>query len=452
VPTRRTPRSPHPRRPARPRVGPPRVGPGGWTALARLAAAGLTAGTLLLPALAAAAVPATTAPAGGTTGATSDPAQAAAGYLARQLVGGTHLSFEGSTLPDAGMTADAVFSMAAAKVAGTAQAAATGWLAANSAGYIDAVGAFGGPSAGAYAKLALVAEVTGGDPHAFGGVDLLTNLSALECPAAGRPECAGQVGAFRSSSADAVINMVTQALAVIALTRSPVAADHPDAAAVDFLTGQQCPDGGFPVPIHAAGGACVSEVDGTAFAAQALVAAGRTEPAKAALDWLASVRQPNGSFANSGGPSANSTAVAVEALVAGGRDASASVAWLRSQQVGCAGPAVQRGAVRFAGAFDAKALRATSQAGMALAGQSFTTLTGAGSTPAGPLLACAAAPTPTPSPTPVTTTPPPAAAPPPPVLAETNALDGRAVTLLGALGAALLAAGAAALLLARRRA
>jgi hypothetical protein len=433
-----------------------------WPTPARLTAAGLVAGTLLVPVLAvaaappAAALPAAAPPAGTAVaaGATGDPVQAAAGYLARQLVGGTHYVFDfDGTTPDAGLTADAVFSMAAARVAGTARTAATGWLAANSADYLDAAGVNGGPFAGSYAKLTLVAEVTGGDPHAFGGVDLLGKLRELECPATGRPECAGQVGAFRNTTADGAFNVVTQALAVIALTRSPVPADHPDAAAVDFLAGLHCPDGGFPVPVLAPGADCVSEVDGTAFAVQALVAAGRAEPAKAALDWLVSVRQPNGSFANKTEPNANSTAVAVQGLLAGGRDATSSVAWLRRQQVGCAGPAAQRGAVKFAATYDGQALRATTQATAALAGQSLITLTAGDSTPAAPLLACAAAPAPTtPAPAP-TTTPPPAAAPSPgPGLAETNALTGTAVALLGALGAALVAAGAFALLLARRRA
>jgi hypothetical protein len=347
--------------------------------------------------------------------------------------------------------------MAAAKAAGTARLAATGWLAANSAGYIDVGNANGGPFAGAYAKLALVAEVTGGDPHAFGGVDLLGDLRALECPSVGRPECAGTPGLFRNAIRDGGANVVSQALAVVALSRSPVAADHPDAAAVAFLVSQQCPDGGFPSLFPAAGAACVSDVDGAAFAVQGLLAAGRAEPAKAALDWLTSVRRADGSFASKDFttgeevPNSNSTAVAVEALVAGGRNAASSIAWLRRQQVGCAGPAAQRGAVKFASTFNGQALRATAQATVALAGQSLITLTAAGSTPAGPLLACAAAPT-TPAPTtPAATTPPPAAAPAP-GLAETNALNGTTIGLLAAIGAALVAAGAASLLVVRRRA
>lgn len=417
----------------------------------RLAAVALVAGVFALLALVA-------TPAGAAPASTSDPAAAAAGYLARQLTDGTHYVFDfDGTTPDYGLTADGVFGMAAAKVAGTAQAAATGYLAANAAGYIDSAGAFGGPFPGAYAKLALVAEVTGGDPHAFGGVDLVAALAALECPATGRPECAGTPGLFRNSTADGGFpNVVTQALAVLALSRS-AAADHPDAAAVDFLAGLACPDGGFPALFPAAGATCVSDVDGTAFAVQALLAAGRAGPAGAALDWLVSVRHADGSFVGNGLANANSTAVAVQALLAGSRDAALSVAWLRGRQVGCAGPAAQRGAVTYSGTFDANALRATTQSATALAGQPLTTLTAAGSTADAPTLACAGtpttvAPTPTPSTTPTvapTTTPPPAAAP---ELPNTNGTDGRLTVLLGIVGVALVGAGAGALLATRRRA
>ncbi|MEN3362085.1 MAG: hypothetical protein V7637_6067 [Mycobacteriales bacterium] len=435
-----------------------------WPDRARFAVAALVVGVLALPVLSA-------APAAAEPGTTSDPAAAAAGYLARQLTDGTHyvFDFDGST-PDFGLTADGVFGMAAAKVSGTAQAAATAYLAANADGYIDSAGAFGGPFPGSYAKLALVATVTGGDPHAFGGLDLLARLAALECPATGRPECAGTPGLFRNSTADGGFpNVVTQALAVLALSRS-VAADHPDAAAVDFLAGRACPDGGFPSLFPAAGDPCASDVDGTAFAVQALLAAGRVAAANAGLDWLMSVRLADGSFVGTGVANANSTAVAVQALLAGGRDATPSVGWLRGRQIDCAGPDVQRGAVTYTGTFDGNALRATTQSAAALAGQPLTTLTAAGSAADAPTLACVGAPpttpattstptptgaptpTPTGTPTPTvapTTTPPPAAAP---ELPNTNGTDGRQIVLLGVTGAALVGLGAAALLAARRRA
>ncbi len=408
--------------------------------------------------------PAAMAAAPTASGTTTDPAKAAAGYLARQLVGGDHyvFDFDGKT-PDAGLTADGVFGMAAAKASGTALTAATGWLATNAGDYIDAAGAFGGPFPGSYAKLALVAEVTGGDPDAFGGLDLLGELTALECPAAGRADCAPtETGLFKNATKDGGFpNVVTQALAVLALSRSDASADQPDTAAVDFLVGQQCPNGGFPSLIPAAGATCVSDVDGTAFAVQGLVSAGRDGPAGKALNWLQSVRRPDGSFVGNGAPNANSTAVAVQALLAGGRDAAQSVGWLRARQVGCAGLPAQHGAVTYAGTFDKSALRATTQAAAALAGAPLTTLTSAGAAPDAPVLACAAPPStsPTGSPTAPPTAPPtsPAAAPagnpaPQPGLAATNGVSGSAVRLLAGLGAGLVVAGVAAILLVRRRA
>jgi len=400
-------------------------------------------------------------------GTTTDPAKAAAGYLARQLVDGTHyvFDFDGKT-PDAGLTADGVFGMAAAKSSGAAITAATTWLAANAPGYIDTAGAFGGPFPGAYAKLALVAEVTGRDPHAFGGIDLLGKLRMLECPAIGRPDCApGQAGLFKNTTTDGGFpNVVTQALAVLALSRPDAGGDGPGAAAVGFLVRQQCTDGGFPALFPAAGTACESDVDGTAFAVQALVLAGRGAAADKALSWLESVRRPDGSFANStGAPNSNSTAVAVQALLAGGRGASTSVAWLRARQVGCPGPVAQRGAVTYAGTYDKTALRASTQATAALAGSPLTTLTSSGAGADALVLACAAPPPPsapptsptgshTPAPTtaPPTTTPPGNAAPQP-SLPATNAANGSAIRLLAGVGAALVAAGVGALVLVRRR-
>ena len=418
-------------------------------AVRRLAAAALAAAALTAPALLLAAPAATAAPA-----TTTEPAPAAAGYLARQLVGGTHYVFDfDGTTPDQGLTADGVFGMSAAKTSGTAIAAAAGWLAANSAGYIDAGNAFGGPFPGSYAKLALVAEVTGADPHAFGGVDLLANLRALECPATGRAECAGTAGLFRNATPDGGYpNVVTQSLAILALVRSPRPADRPSDAAVDVLVGQQCVDGGFPSLFPTGGAACVSDVDGTGFAAQALVAAGRTAATTSALDWLTSVRRPDGSFVGNGTPNSNSTALAVQALAAGGRDATASVAWLRSRQVGCAGPAAQRGAVTYAGTFDATALRATAQAALGLAAVPLTTVTAAGAAPEAAVLACAS-PSPTASPT-ASPTGSPTAAPtsPRPGLPATSGIDGIATAWLAGIGGALVAAGAVALLATRRRA
>src|SRR2546423_516735 len=83
------------------------------------------------------------------------------------------------------------------------------------------------------------AQVPARAPHALGGLGLLGKLRVLECPAAGRPGCtAGEAGLFKSTTKDGGFpNVVTQALAVLALSRSTIAGDHPDDAAVAFLLG-----------------------------------------------------------------------------------------------------------------------------------------------------------------------------------------------------------------------
>jgi hypothetical protein len=420
--------------------------------------AGAVAGTAVL----LAAGPAAAAPAPPI--ASADSAALAGGFLSRQLVDGTHYNFVGFDGADFGLTADGVFGMAAAKTAGTAQAAATGYLADNAAGYIDTAASFGGPFPGSYAKLALVAEVTGGDPHAFGGLDLLGALRALECPAAAPAPCAP--GLFRNGTDDGGFpNVITQALAVLALARSGVEADHPSAAAVAFLRGQQCPDGGFPSDLVAAGGACKSEVDSTGFAVLGLVAAGADVAAP--LAWLRSVRAANGSYTGVGGTaSANSAAMAAQAQLAAGDDASLTIGWLRSLQVGCEGTAARRGAITANGTFDDTTLRATTQAAVSVAGAPLTTLTAEGSAADGAVLDCPAPPTSPASTTPPTTPPAPSTPAPPappappaqpapvphePELANTNAADGGVLTGLGALAAALIIAGTGAVVAARRR-
>ncbi len=105
------------------------------------------------------------------------PEQAAANgaaYLAEALADGGHLvsSLPGSEdQPDYGNTADAVVALAAqgsTEQAGTSAA----WLEKNAAGWA----AQSGPAA--YAQLIFAAHATGADPRAFGGTDLVKQLTA----------------------------------------------------------------------------------------------------------------------------------------------------------------------------------------------------------------------------------------------------------------------------------
>jgi hypothetical protein len=315
------------------------------------------------------------------SGQTHNRADAAAGWLARQMVDGDHfeVDFGGQIFPDQGLTVDAVFAFATAKVADDHAGRAMQWLARPDilTGYIGdgAVESYAGPTA----KLALAVQVRGGDPASFGGADLLTRLRALQQPS----------GRFTDQSAFGDFsNAFSQSLAILALDRTATGA--PGAASA-FLAASRCPDGGYPVLF--AQPVCTSEVDATAMAVQALLAAGRFADAAPGLNWLVSVQGTDGGFASVAGvANANSTGLAGQALRAGLRPIAAARAtlFLIGLQVGCGGAAADRGAVAFdASGFDpATAVRATAQAILGMAGAGFPHLTAHGSRPGAPILAC----------------------------------------------------------------
>ena len=338
----------------------------------------------VLAAAAAALVPlagtATAAPAAAPR--TVLPDDAAAGWLARQLVDGDHLetSFGGTSFPDQGLTIDGVLAFSAAKVAGSAASAATAWLARPD--NIDAYTGGGAEEsyAGPTAKLMLLAEVRGANPRSFGGVDLRSRLLDLLTPS-GRFSDRSAFGDFS--------NAFGQSYAIVALTRNGGA----PASAVTFLTGRQCADGGFPVDFATL--PCVGDVDATALVAQALRSAGRTAAANRAAAWLVSEQQSGGGFAagdGTGTANANSTGVAGQALADSGRVVPAVRAglFLARLQVRCSGPVADRGAIPFdrSGFDPATATRATAQAVLGLTGVGLSRLSAAGSQPGAPVLAC----------------------------------------------------------------
>ena len=296
------------------------------------------ASAALLALLTASAVVASPAQAAPPT--TDDPAAAAAGWLSRQFVDGNHLetTSSGQVFPDYGLTLDAVFGFAAAGVAGDTAEAAMAWIGepANLASYVG-----NGSTesyAGSLAKLSLSAQVQGLDPTAFGSarVDVLARLRALITPS-GRFSDKSSFGDFS--------NGFSQSYAVLTLAR----AGSVPPAAVSFLAGTACPDGGFPQTFGDA--PCRSAVDTTAVAVQALVAAGDGAAAKAGFRYLVGVQRADGSFVDvaSGEPNANSTGLAGQALRTAGSTAAAgrAAAYLRSLQSGCTAPAARRGAIAF---------------------------------------------------------------------------------------------------------
>ncbi|HVT22762.1 MAG TPA: prenyltransferase/squalene oxidase repeat-containing protein [Mycobacteriales bacterium] len=299
---------------------------------------------------------------------TKDPAAAAAGFLARQLAANGHhlvVEFDGKKYADDGETADAILSLDAAGVAQREAAAATDWLKKDVANYLG--GELPNVYPGAAAKLLLVAEAQHANPESFGGVDLVAAIVGTE---GGGGAAAGEYQNPDDTQFSA--SVLVQSLAVLALSGSAVA-EGPSAAAVSFLAGQQCASGAFQVAIRpdTTVDCAAGDVDATAYAVQALLAAGAHGPANAAAKWLVSAKNADGGWGETPGAAseANSTALAVEALVAAHRSATSGLKWLRSHQQTCKAKASQRGAVRLQGKkFDlATAIRATSQAGAALA-------------------------------------------------------------------------------------
>ncbi|MFJ1707052.1 peptidase [Kitasatospora sp. NPDC088346] len=347
--------------------------------LRQRAAALLATGTLAVTAL----LPATTASADTPApGGTRRPDAAAAGWLARQLVDGDHFEtvFDGTAYPDQGLTVDAVLALAAARTADGAAARATSWLARPDVltGYIGdgATEAY----AGATAKLLLAAEVRGTDPTTFGGVDLPARLRSLQTPA-GRFSDRSQWGDYS--------NAFGQSYALLALDRTPAGAP---AAAVDFLAGSQCADGGFPLNFGQP--TCASDPDATALAAQALAVTGRHAKARAGLTWLAGHQLPGGGLAAAGAVNgnANTTGLAAQALLSGAHLPAGLKArtFLTGLQAGCTAPTADRGAVAYdaTGPNPATAKRATAQAVLGLAGTGLAHLTAHGARPDTPTLSC----------------------------------------------------------------
>jgi hypothetical protein len=325
---------------------------------------------------------------------TSRPTAAAAGYLARQLVGRHHDHYDGTfvsgkktiTYVNYGETADGILSMDAAGVAQTAAARATRYLKKH-------VHAYAGHSVATYApgpigKLLLVAEAQHLNVHNFGGLDLVAAIASTEGI---RGAAAGeyQQNPMGTKTAFLYFSTVSQALGVLGLANTANAPGQPDSAAVDFLAAQQCKGGGYPTELEAdPATACKAgkDVDSTGYAVQALIAAGDHQAAARSVTWLEKVQHHNGGF---GSPAnANSTALALQALRAAHESITVARGWLRVHQLGCSAKPSRRGAITFQKGYDASALLATSQAGAALADLPLDRIDKAGARAAAPVLRC----------------------------------------------------------------
>ncbi|WP_407564554.1 prenyltransferase/squalene oxidase repeat-containing protein [Streptomyces sp. 184] len=148
-----------------------------------------------------------------------------------------------------------------------------------------------------------------------------------------------------------------QSLAVLAQRTQQL---RPAPAAIDFLTGQQCADGGFAAYRADAAKPCdaaTEDTNATAAAVQALSAAGGERKAvDKGVAWLKKIQNDDGGWGfNPGGPTdANSTAVVVGALAAVGERPEKTTAGggspydaLAALQLGCDAKKAEQGAYAY---------------------------------------------------------------------------------------------------------
>lgn len=314
-------------------------------------------------AVSAAVIPTASATEAQRTVKTRNHAAAAAGWLARQLSGANQdhytTSFGGTKYVDDGLTADGVLGMDAAHVAQAAAKRMTARLQKDATAYAGTAPNY---YPGSLAKLLLVAEAQHVDIHDFGGIDLVAALQGEE----------NQDGLYDDPDEQfGYESPATQALAIIALSHTGSAADAPHGKPVQWLIGQQCDDGGFATATNDTPAATCTDVDTTAYAAQALLTAGAANAAHAAIAWLRKHRNNDGGFGldpdGKAMSNANSTAVVAQAFLQNGGTARGALRWLIDRQVKCKPKKSRRGAVRYASGFHhATALRATTQAAQAL--------------------------------------------------------------------------------------
>jgi hypothetical protein len=361
---------------------------------ARTGGALTLAGGVAVASLALASLPAAgSAPASRPAGHSLPAAAAAAAYLVGQLDGRHHDHYTSSFASGGrtvhvvsyGETADAAMSMDAAGVSQRAVRRITRFLAHHVTAYAGT--ARTGFSPGAIGKLMLLAEAQHVRVRHFGHRNLVAELTSTEGLRDAKPGEYQQnpVGTPKDQE---FVSTTSQALAMLGLTQT---SRRPDQPARRFLVAQQCANGGFPSQLLTSPKrACRagSDIDSTGYAVQALLASGNRAAARRGVRFLDRRQHADGGFGIGGG-NANSTAIAVEALVAAHRSPRGAVGWLKRRQVGCSAHRNRRGAVNFQHGYDpASSLLATSQAGTALSRKSLVAVDRKGARRATPRISC----------------------------------------------------------------
>ena len=275
-----------------------------------------------------------------------------------------------------GSLADAIFAYAATGAGADAAAAALTRLESGVDGYIlDSASAL---VPGNLAKTLLAVQAAGGNPASFGGHDLEADLRGLLITTPG-PD----LGRFGSAG------NTEQALAILALART---SGGVPAAAVGRLVAAQCPNGDYQWD-GACPGAGAEDPDTTALALQALLAGGATTAAATSTQLLLAIQGSDGSFSSFGTANTNSTGVAGQALRAAGQTAAAdaAAAFVRTLQYGCRAPAADQGAVGWAASNAGFLIFSTPQAVLTLGGPALDHLSIAGASATAPILGCPAA-------------------------------------------------------------
>ncbi len=290
-------------------------------------------------------------------------AQAGAGWLGRQFKG--HAFIGTKRKPNPGSTAEAVLALAAAGVGGTTATAAIGWLEDNFESYVSSGGV---DDAGSLATVILAAQAMGVDPTTFGGHQAANNLVArLE---ATQQTTGSDAGLFGTQDPE-FDGAFRQGLALMALANQGIS-NSVTAAGVSWLKNQQCSDGGWmsyraatgsgnpcspPDPATFSG----PDTNSTALAVEGLVASGASFPANP-TSFFVSAQNSDGGFgyigASSQSPDPDSTGLVIQALVALGQLGGACVhpvrgatplSALETFQFGCKASSSRRGAFVYPG-------------------------------------------------------------------------------------------------------
>jgi len=265
-------------------------------------------------------------PAGAATVAPQIPQFAAARAAAKWIV--TQQAANGSIGGSLSSTANGILALAAAHDTAAAQSALS-YMEANANSYIAVAGGGGADGPGQLALLILDARAMNADPTNFGGVNLPARLLATEQTSGADAGLFGtetQLNAF-------LVGGYVQGLVFTALKEVGQTAN---AAAVNWLTGQQCPSGGWVLQSQASSqGGCTEDpsngtgpdTNSTSLALQGLAAQGALTPSieTSALSFLSGGQDADGGWSYYPNSAAQpqqtdpqSTALVIQALLAMG--------------------------------------------------------------------------------------------------------------------------------------